>query len=97
MLNPSYNDQKELCLIGALSILNTKMQNATDRLYKEIMRLDHFVQTYLRIDASLEQIRQMTHIGRHTYSKSVDAIKYAFFRTFDPRFNFTKRIKKTFN
>lgn len=38
------------------------MQNATDRLYKEIMRLDHFVQTYLRIDASLEEIRQMTDI-----------------------------------
>lgn len=24
-------------LIGALSVLNTKMQNATDRLYKEVM------------------------------------------------------------
>lgn len=51
-------------IIGALSVLNTKMQNATDRLYKEIMRLDHFVQTYLQIDASLEEIRQMTHIRR---------------------------------
>lgn len=40
------------------------MQNATDRLYKEVMILDHFVQTYLRIDASLEEVRQMTHIGR---------------------------------
>lgn len=28
------------------------------------MKLDHFVQTYLRIDASLEEVRQMTHIGR---------------------------------
>lgn len=51
-------------IIGALSVLNTTTQNATDRLYKEIMRLDHFVQTYLRIDASLEEIRQMTHIRR---------------------------------
>lgn len=51
-------------LIGALSVLNTKMQNATDRLYKEVMKLDHFVQPYLRIDASLEEVRQMTHIGR---------------------------------
>lgn len=49
-------------IIGVFSFLNTKMQNATDRLYKEIMRLDHFVQTYLRIDASLEEIRQMTDI-----------------------------------
>lgn len=51
-------------LIGALSVLNTKMQNATDRLYKEVMKLYHFVQTYLRIDASLEEVRQMIHIGR---------------------------------
>jgi hypothetical protein len=51
-------------LIGALSVLSTKLQNETNRLYKEIMRLDYFVQTYLRIDASLEELRQMTHIGR---------------------------------
>lgn len=83
-------------LIGALSVLNNKMQNATDRLYKEVMKLDHFVQTYLRIDASLEEVRQMTHIGR-THIQRLDAIKYAFFRTFVPGLNFTKRIKRIIN
>lgn len=37
------NRQAIYDLISALSVSNTKIQNGTDRLYKEIMRLDHFV------------------------------------------------------
>lgn len=73
------------------------MQNATDRLYMEIMRLDHFVQPYLRIDASLEEIRQMTRIRRTHIQNLWMQLNMLSLGHLSPGLTSPRELKKTWN